>query len=202
MEPPIGFVTLRDAADIVAWVGKGWWRLGGTNFYVIEAKLNPEIERVIKTIADACESGQLTAAYRSITGATALDQTVWQRPNWRTYFSAGTIDLLLPLVDENGVPDKRGDTTKCTREIFIRQDGLDRFVAGLTRPKTKHLAASKQQMREMLKKYEATLSPGEGPSVDAFVAFANKDGLTGHRDRLREIYRKRYPDRRPGRPSE
>lgn len=146
MEPPLGFVTLRDAADIVgremyerrksSWLPLGWaddkidydahvrdWRA-----FAVALQLDPEIDRVIKVIAEACEAGEIAAAYRSITGAERLDPGVWRSPAWRGYFATGTIDLDLPLVDAQGRPNIDGYTARCTREIFVRRQDLDRMV--------------------------------------------------------------------------
>jgi hypothetical protein len=56
--------------------------------------------------------------------------------HWRNYFAAGTIDLVdLPLLDEKGRPVMDGRTVpRCTREIFLQQDSLDRFIAKLQPP--------------------------------------------------------------------
>jgi hypothetical protein len=75
MKPPTGFVPLCEA---VYTVGK---RLHGLNWHPIgkcsdRRLFDHEVEIVIAVIAKACEAGQITAAYRSITGADALDRPV------------------------------------------------------------------------------------------------------------------------------
>lgn len=72
---------------------------------------NPE-----RAIADACAAGKLAAAYRSLEGATPLDCRVWLAVNWRTYFELGTVILDFP-------------SGRFPREIFIRRDSLDQFIA-------------------------------------------------------------------------
>jgi hypothetical protein len=113
---PIGFIPLQEAVRIVG------QKMGG----------DVDIER---TIAEACEAGEIKAAYRSWTGgADKLDRRVWQMTHWRNYFATGTIDLYgLPLLDDNGHPVPDGRTVPvCTREIFIRKDdSLDRFIASI-----------------------------------------------------------------------
>ena len=112
---PIGFIPLQEAVGIVG------QKMGG----------DADIER---TIAEACEAGEIRAAYRSwTTVADELDRRVWQMTHWRNYFATGTIDLYgLPLLDDNGHPVPDGRTVPvCTREIFVRKDSLDRFVASI-----------------------------------------------------------------------
>jgi hypothetical protein len=140
MEPPIGFITLRDAADAVGrrLHGNKWCPIAQTRSDTIICKLDPEIDRVIKTLAEQCETGGISAAYRSITGADGLDQAVWQMPHWRNYFATGTIDLDLPLLDNNLRPNPNGYTARCTREVFIRRADLDRWVATLPAPPLAH----------------------------------------------------------------
>jgi hypothetical protein len=112
MEPPIGFIRLTEAVDALG------------------LRLAPDAD-VAKLIAEACESGRVTAAYRTITGADELDRSVWRSPAWRNYFASGTIDLDLPLLDERLRPHPAGFTARCTREIFVRRDSLTSFIADL-----------------------------------------------------------------------
>jgi hypothetical protein len=80
MGPPIGFIPLRDAADMVGSkiVGPSWRPIreidaasyGLDKEYpdadgadVIAAGLDPRIERVITMIAEQCEAGEIAAAY-------------------------------------------------------------------------------------------------------------------------------------------
>jgi hypothetical protein len=102
--------------------------------YFAAFKSGPEVDRVIKMLAEQFESGEIATAYRTLVGADALDPEVWRRPCWRSYFAAGTIDLDLPLLDEEGRPNQNGYTARCTREVFVRRQDLDRFVATLSRP--------------------------------------------------------------------
>lgn len=135
-ETPKGFVTLRDAADIVgcALIGEDWLPL--TAEYIIKAKPDPKIELVITTIAEACVAGQLMATYESAGGGVDLSRAVWHRPHWRNYFVTGTIDQDLPLLDA-GVPNKNGYTTRQTRRIFIRREELDELISEISKPRKK-----------------------------------------------------------------
>ena len=136
MEPPVGFVPLRAAADMVGrkLSGSKWRPIDELAADVIPAKLNPEVDRVIAAIAEQCELGKIAVVYRSITGFEALDMTVWRAPAWRDYFSTGMIELDLPLLDDKLRPNKEGLTAKCQRDVFVRKENLDQFVAGLPRP--------------------------------------------------------------------
>jgi hypothetical protein len=141
MEPPIGFVPLREAVDLVGLKieGPGWRRLdevdaahiayddsNAMGYYV-----DPHVDRVIKMIAGACERGEIGAAYRPHIGrADELDRREWQSPHWRSFFSTGMITLKLPLLDQNDQPAGTL-TARCTREVFVRRDDLDRFIAKL-----------------------------------------------------------------------
>ena len=204
MEPPIGFVALSEAADIVgrALSGKDWRPLAKTNFYVIEAKLNPEIERAIAMIAKACEAGEIEATYQSIAGVDSLDRGVWHRPHWRNYFADGTIDLDLPLLD-NGIPNKDGYTARCARAIFVRQNDLEHLVAALPKPSGKQSSqVNLKQIAEIVTGYRQSLA-GASPSLNDCRQSAHDRGLVGHRDQLDEEYHRQFPGRHtPGRPSQ
>jgi hypothetical protein len=116
LPPPIGFITLGEAVEMVR-----------------RKALDAE-----RAIAEGCESGVIAAAYRSVTGgADDLDRLVWQLPHWRDYFATGEIDLELALLDDQCRPVSDGRTAHCTREIFIRREGFERFVAQLAGPKGK-----------------------------------------------------------------
>jgi hypothetical protein len=152
MEAPLGFIPLRDAADRVG------CRLYASNWCPLDevfpapvgpfnlmrgvdadaaCKLTPEVERVITMIAEACERGEIASAYRSITGgAEILDRSVWQQPHWREFFATGTIDLDLPLLGEKNRPTADGRTSRSRREIFVRRQDLEQFIATLSEPVT------------------------------------------------------------------
>jgi hypothetical protein len=155
MEPPLGFVPLRDAADMLGRkaCGSNWRPLDefGADapsekwLTIIAGKLDIEpediarvikmnIERVIKMIAEQCEAGGIAAVYRSAAGsAEPLDRGEWHKPHWRSYFSRGKIDFKLPALI-NGRPNANGDITRCTCEIFVRLKDVDRFIAELSGP--------------------------------------------------------------------
>jgi len=206
MEAPIGFIPLRDAVDMVGrkLFGTAWRSLGEVTGEDVELKRNLEVERVITIIAERCESGEIAAAYRSITGADSLDRAVWQKPHWRNYFVTGEINLELPLLDVQGRPNADGFKASCTREIFVRKDDLNCLVATLSKLNIKpssNVRGSKTQIREMATRYRQTLSPNVNPSIEGFEQFARDGGLTGHRDELREEYHRQFPGQRVGRPS-
>jgi hypothetical protein len=136
-KPPPGYVVLEDVVDLIGGVvaGSTWQRLPDKT--KPEERFNavwsdPDVDRVITTIAEACENGRVEAAYETILGADRLDQEVWRMPHWRNFFASGTIDLDLPLLDDKLVPVSDGRTARCTRQIFIRRDSLERFMAPLT----------------------------------------------------------------------
>jgi hypothetical protein len=116
LAPPIGFIPLRVALDI------------------IRAKLPPKADAK-REIAEACHGGKLKAAYRTWDGgADDLDPKIWWRQRWREFFEQGTVDLELPLIDDSGRPMPDGHTGKwftakgCTREVFITSDSLATFL--------------------------------------------------------------------------
>jgi hypothetical protein len=153
MTNPIGFIPLREAADMVGRkvYGLGWRPLdqldsviGRKTIKKIQAAkwraleaiwCDPHIDRVITMIAEHCEAGEIAAAYQSVTGADDLDRGVWRSPAWRTYFTTGTIDLDLPLLGDGGRPTGDG-FARCRRQIFVRKSDLDRCLAGLAKPAT------------------------------------------------------------------
>lgn len=206
METPIGFVPLRDAADIVGRKLRGdkWRPIAEANGETIISKLDPEIDLVIRTIAERCEAGDISTAYRSINGAESLDREVWQRPHWRSYFARGAIDLDLPLLDGDLRPNPNGYMARCTREIFVRRDELDRCMATLPKPGGKPPAAaraSKRQIGAIVADYRNQLAAHIAPSIEDLEGFAKSAGLIGHRDELRAEYHRQFPHRRVGRPT-
>lgn len=200
MEPPIGFVRLRDAIYAVGdKIFGSDWCLGES---AAERLFDPKPERVIRLIAEWCEAGEIAAVYRSITGVDDLDRSVWRRPHWRHYFADGTIDLDLPLVDENLRPNTDGYTARCTREIYLRRHDLDRLIATLSKPSAKPLPqASKEQIGNMVAQYRRTLPAGANPSMDDAVQFAEDNGVIGHREEVRQEYRQQFDHPRVGRRS-
>jgi hypothetical protein len=136
MEPPIGFVPLCTAADLVGHrvVGAKWSPLGTISSETIAGRLDPQIDSVLRQLAEQCEAGKITSAYRSITGAENLDCSVWHSPAWRNYFAMGAIDLDLPLLDQHGRPNPDGFTARCRRDVFLRRDHLEHFLSTLPRP--------------------------------------------------------------------
>lgn len=135
METPIGYITLFEAVYAVGRAMFGpEWRYAIP--FAPEIELNVH-EPIIKAIAEGCESDLINAAYRRWdTSAEVLDPAVWRRLNWRNHFMTGTIELELPLLDDRSLPISDGRTVRCTREIFVRSDSLQRFVSSLE-PTTK-----------------------------------------------------------------
>ena len=200
MDPPIGWIPLRDAFDMVGrkLYEPTWWSLN-----VIFRKNHPDVERVFRLIAEACEGGEIAAAYRSyLGGADDLDRGRWRLPHWRNYFATGTIDLNLPLVDENGNTD--GHMTRNTREIFVGRQDLDHFIADLPKravdPSSTGRAGAKQ-IKGIVTRYRKSLSAGATPSIEDLERFAKAARLIGHRIELRAEYHRQIPDQRVGRPS-
>ncbi|WP_018320235.1 hypothetical protein [Bradyrhizobium sp. WSM2793] len=113
LAPPIGFIPLKIALDLV------------------RAKLPPQADAE-RSIAEACHAGRLKAAYRSWTGgADEMDNRIWERPHWRSFFEKGEVELILPLLDESNRPDPSGFTSRCNREIFITNESLTPFLAAI-----------------------------------------------------------------------
>jgi hypothetical protein len=204
MDAPIGFIWLCEAVYSIGQkvFGLDWRPVGDlTN----KRLFNPDVEKVIERIAKACESGEITATYRSVTGVDSLDRGKWHQLHWPNYFATGTINLDLPLLDDDGRPNANGFTARCTREIFVREEDLNRFVATLSKsnskPSSKALA-SKKEIREIVSRYRKTLPPNVNPSLDGLEKFVREDsGLMGHREELRNEYRQQFPNRRAGRPA-
>jgi hypothetical protein len=208
MEPPIGFVPLREAVDLVGLKieGPGWRRLdevdaahiayddsNAMGYYV-----DPHVDRVIKMIAGACERGEIGAAYRPHIGrADELDRREWQSPHWRSFFSTGMITLKLPLLDQNDQPAGTL-TARCTREVFVRRDDLDRFIAKVSAPAAAPpsidlRAASEARIRsEITGVYDEADSTGQRPAnikeLPKAVALRLKSGgLQASERRIAEI---------------
>jgi hypothetical protein len=128
-KPPFGFATLYEAVDAVgrAVLGVNWQHPPSRDVH----------ERVTTIIAQGCEAGKIEAGYPNVHGTVDdLGRSEWQKPQWPNYFATGTIDLHdLPLLDDKWRPISDGRTVPvCTREIFIRKDSLEQFVASLAPP--------------------------------------------------------------------
>lgn len=140
MEPPIGFIILEKAVNLVGhhMIGSAWRPLCCAEWrrYLI---FNPDADadrdvhqRVMTVIAEGCEAGEIAAGYRNSNGAADdLDRSAWRMPHWRNYFASGMIDLVLPLLDERGRPNSHGHTARGTCEIFVRRDSLERFILNI-----------------------------------------------------------------------
>jgi hypothetical protein len=199
-EPPIGYVRLSDAVDTVGRKLKGaqWHQaervVGPYNRRLTDpAEPDPAFEEVIIAIAMRCEAGEIIAAYRTVDGGVKnLDRSVWQRPQWRNYFVAGMIELDLPLLGST-------QTTRHAREIYLRQQEVDRFVETLRRAKPREAAArvSEAKVRRAVEQYlAATVAPSEAD----LVGHIKNTGLSVTRARLRTEYRNQRPHLRRGRP--
>lgn len=207
IEPPIGYVRLYDAVDAVGQKMKGSrWRpverIAGP-YSVLSREQNPDFDEVITTIAKQFEAGKIATAYRTTTGSTEkLNRRAWQRPQWRSYFAAGTIELDLPLIDVNGRPNADGHTARCTHEILVRQKDLDRFIGTLPKAKRPLKAetarVSDVQIRKTVEQYLATTA---APSLDRLDQYIKNIPLNIPRSRLWPEYRKQRPNLRRGRPS-
>jgi hypothetical protein len=200
MDPPIGWIPLRAAADMVGRKlhESTWWSLN-----VIFRKNHPDVERVFRLLAEACEGGEIAAAYRTLAGADVLDCAVWRSPCWRNYFATGTIDLDLPRLDAKDQPDTSVPPVRCTREIFVRRQDLDRFVAGLSKASVNRpsaVRASQKQIAGIVTRYRNSLAADATPLIPDLEAFAKREGLFGHRPELRAEYHKQFPNQRVGRP--
>jgi len=174
---------------------------------VITCKRDPEIERVITMINQACEAGQIAAFYRSdIGGAKKLDRGVWRLPHWRSYFAAGTIHRNLARLDKKG---PTGLTMRDEREIFLRRRDLDRFIETLSEPMAPSEAmtpsepttlskrqVSKTQISDLATAY---FQNDSNPTLHGLRQYARDAGIRGHRDEFDAEYRDRVPDRRVGR---
>jgi len=188
MPAPIGFVALRDAVDAVGrrLCGSGWRPLDQVTRETILCAGNPDVERVITLLAERCEAGDLGAAYRAIGGVDDLNRGVWRAPHWRGYFTAGAIDLDLPLIDAGGRPT--GGTTRCTREVFVSRPDLDRFIMGLT--DAPHRKLRHPSDGPLIEEGLRAIAEGRAsnPSQAAALVYRRADGPSSeqNRDRLRK----------------
>ena len=138
LPPPLGFVHLYQAVARVGrtMYGSAWVsvRCQDELKYQIDKNFTA-IDPVMLSIAKACEAGTLTAAYEDrYRQPESLERDKWHAPHWRNYFSFGHIDLDLPLLDELGRADPRLQPVRCSRRLFIREDSLAAFAAGLPTP--------------------------------------------------------------------
>jgi hypothetical protein len=177
MEAPLGFMHLREAADLVGRkrCGASWYPFEKLGSYTVIAKLNPEAERVISWLAERCASGELACARFTDDGERAtVDPGVWHSPAWRDYFIAGKVTLVVPLRNEKGKlsVDEKGNLTASTRgtfDIFVEREGLERLIAALSEPNVGLCSSSvnsdkskKQPKRDIIKEALKTLFPPDG----------------------------------------
>jgi hypothetical protein len=69
-----------------------------------------------------------------------------------------------------------------------------------TTPPTPVLRTSRKQIRAIMKRYRQELPAGTNPSMDDAVQFAEDNGVTGHREEVRDVYRVLFDQPRVGRP--
>jgi hypothetical protein len=130
MNVPLGFVALREAADMVGQKVNGAdWR-GLDEVEKADVWLDPQIGAVITMLAEACERGEIAATYEAPGPPEPLPRREWQSPYWRSFFTTGRVTLDLPLLGINGQPAGRG-TARCPRNVFVRRDDLECFVGKL-----------------------------------------------------------------------
>jgi hypothetical protein len=145
MKPPIGFISLQDAAAMLhRKISKSNWH----TFAECEAPLlvaelvaheDPDIDRVFTMLAECCEAGDIATAYRSDNGgADDLDRSFWRLPDWRNYFITGMVDVDLPRTTNSPPPGWGAYAAgtfvvyeRCTREIFLRRKDVERFISTL-----------------------------------------------------------------------
>jgi hypothetical protein len=147
VKPPIGFVSLQDAA---AMLGR---RISKSNWHTLaerEAALlvllmivdpavaelvaheDPDIDRVVTMLAERCEAGEIGTVYRSAAGgADDLDRSYWRLPHWRNYFITGMVDVDLPWIFTFAGGGTFTAYERCTREIFVRRSDVECFIATL-----------------------------------------------------------------------
>jgi hypothetical protein len=165
--PPPNFITIADAVVLVA-----------------SKVSNGDRDRAMTMIAEGCEAGRIQAVYKTITGIDDLERSVWHALHWRSYFDLGTIDLDLP----NLHPDAQGRTVRCTREIFIRKDSLEKSFAGLgpeTMQTERGKYLTKNTVTEFVRSYVEQTSNPTKTGLREFVAAA---GYVGGRN----IYEPEY----------
>jgi hypothetical protein len=135
---PLNFVFLLDATDRIgrAMCGANW---KAPPFRRDDDANNRQFERVITTVARACESGEMRAWCRQPDGAMSpMNPADWHLSpvlDWQRYFYAGELiemDLDLmesPFSDVPKItyPAPLPAVSHCT--IFVRRENLDRFIA-------------------------------------------------------------------------
>lgn len=133
MEAPIGYVTLRQAADVLgrAVIGIMWQPLDKLPPDVI-AQARPEVERVIRMLAEQCHAGAIEAAYRTVKGTLdRLPVDRWVLPHWHNFFADNQAPVDLHLVNPHTLEEKDEYPIQCQRAVYINKADLDRFVATL-----------------------------------------------------------------------
>jgi hypothetical protein len=167
MTPP-GFITLYETVDTVgrALFGASWQHASPLGNCEAHRDSGDPYLRVIAMIAEGCEAGRIAAGYRTISGnVDSLNPAVWQSPVWQNYFIKGDIELELPLVDDRLQPVSDGRTARCPREIFVRRDSLDSFMAPLatTATESKSSKPRPRDKRDRAREASAALWPNGIP---------------------------------------
>lgn len=60
--------------------------------------------------------------------------------------------------------------------------------------------ASGKKIKELVSRYAKSVPVGSSSSVEGLEQFAKMEGLVGHRDELRDEYKRQFPNQRVGRP--
>jgi hypothetical protein len=166
---------------------------------IVVGRTDPEIERVICLLAERCEVGEVGTWYRSITGADALDCSIWRASHWRLYFVDGEIELDLPLIDDKFRPVGDGRTARCRREIFVRKQELDRLIEALPPPPLAHTNLRYRSDVALIQEAVRALKTGKAcnPNQAAKLVCQRAQGpsLSANLDRLRKSIASEWKER-------
>jgi hypothetical protein len=124
---PINFVFLLRTTDQVgrAMFGDEWHR---PSFDPADRNSARHFQRVIETIAQACETGDLPAAFQQGDGEmVTLEARDWHAKDWKYYFVDGDIEVPASYFESFEHEQVVTSWKKCP--IFIRRESLDRFIA-------------------------------------------------------------------------
>jgi hypothetical protein len=177
----------------------------------------PEYERLADAVRQVVAAGATeTEARRDIStaiadGAIHIRLTV-EKPE--DYYGDHRIDKVLPgdvLLPRPLLPEDLDWERSRPRQKWsvgpIRADGTARHILQIALIELRSAdvlkvlceRVSKQNVEALVTLYRDGLAGGH-PSIEAFEAFAQSRGLSGHREQLRAEYRKKFPNRRVGRP--
>jgi hypothetical protein len=132
---PIGFVFLLQATDQVgrAMFGGEWRR---PSFDPDGKSSARQFRRAIKTVAEACEAGELPAVYQRGDGEMiAIEPDYWHLKDWEYCFVDGDASIFVPMFESGfGYAEGAAPGSWQSYPAFVRKRELASFIVKIEAP--------------------------------------------------------------------